>query len=82
VLCLATLSDEDTWPDIGEREIRDRIAAGFVEKDDIRAVGDPLASELNSHPSAQGLGEQQSLRERLGGEEVAHRRAAQRALLP
>jgi hypothetical protein len=82
VLRLPTLADEDTWSDVGEREIRDRVTARFVKKEHILAVGDPLAGELDSHPSAQRLGKQQSLRERLGGEEAAHRCSAQRALLP
>ena len=82
VLGLPTLAGEDTRADVGGREICDRVAAGFVEEDDILAVGDPLAGELHAHPSAQRLGEEQSLRERLGGEEAPHRGAAQRALLP
>ena len=76
------LADEDAGSDVGEREERDRVAAGLVEQKHILAVGDPLAGQLDAQPPTKGLGEQQSLRERLGSEEAAHRRAAQRALLP
>src|SRR4051812_42309560 len=68
MLRLPAIADEDTCSDVGEREIRDWVAAGFVEKDHVLAVGDPLASELDSHTSAQGLCEQQSSRKRVGGE--------------
>src|SRR5258705_7112978 len=82
MLCCSTLADEDTRSDISEREVRDGVAARLVEKDDIFAVGNPLASQFNAHPSAQGLSEQQSLWKRLGGKKAAPRRATQRALLP
>jgi hypothetical protein len=38
-----------------------------VEQEHVLAVGDPLAGQLDSKPSAKGLGEQQSFREWLGG---------------
>ena len=53
-----SLSDEDTRSDVGGREISDGVAARFVEKDYILDIGDPLASQLDAHPSAEWLGEQ------------------------
>jgi hypothetical protein len=44
VLRRPSLAEEDVRPDLSEREVGDWIAAGFVEKDHILAVGDRLAT--------------------------------------
>jgi hypothetical protein len=82
VLCSSVLVDEDAGPDIGQREVRHWVTCGLVEKEHILAVCNPLASQLDSEPPAQGLDEQQPVWERLGREETPHRCSAQRALLP
>src|SRR6267378_685550 len=33
MLCLPGRADEDTWSDVGRREERDRVEAGFVEQE-------------------------------------------------
>jgi hypothetical protein len=56
--------------------------AGLVQQEHVLAVGDPLAGEPHAHPAAERLGEQHSLREGLGGQEVAERYTTEQALLP
>jgi hypothetical protein len=46
------LAHEDGRTDVGGREERDLVDAGFVEQKNILAVGDPLTGELDSQPSA------------------------------
>jgi hypothetical protein len=79
VLGGAVLADQDTWPDVGDREERHRIAARLVQQDHVLAVGDPFVGEPDAQSAPERLGEQHSWRERLGGQEAADRRAAQRA---
>src|SRR5260221_4904204 len=75
------LADEYAGPNVAQREVRDRVAAGLVEQEHAFAVGDPLLGELDSEPSTKGLGEKQPFRERLGREESAHPDAGPRGLL-
>src|SRR5437899_850773 len=52
MLCRPALAHEDTGSNVGGREERDRVEAGFVEQKNILAVGDPLTGEFNSQSSA------------------------------
>jgi len=67
------LSDENVGSDILAREERNRIVPGLVQQDGAFAVSDPLAREFHSQPSAQRLGEQQPVRQRVRSEEVPGR---------
>ena len=59
-----------------------RIAAGFVQHENVFAVGDPGAAELDAHAPAQRLGEQQPGGQRIRDEEPADRSRCERPLLP
>lgn len=63
-------------------EVGDRVAARFVQQQDVLAVGDPLPVEPHAHTAAQALGEQQAPRQGFGGEEVSDRAGRERPLLP
>ena len=76
------LTDEDARSDVSEGEIGDRVAGRLVEQEHGLAVGNPLVRQLDSHPSPEGLDEEQSPGKRFRGEKAARCRAAQRALLP
>jgi hypothetical protein len=73
---------QDIRDDIGDREVCDRIAAGFVEQHDVVALRNPYAIEEHSHPPPQRFGKQQSRRKRFGDEKAADRATCQWSLLP
>jgi hypothetical protein len=73
---------EHPAPDVGEREQGDRVTSGFVQEQNVLAVGDPFTGVLHAHPAPQGFRVQQSFGQWVGGQESAHGTAGQRSLLP
>ena len=55
------LGDEDTVSDVVDGEVRDGVAARFVEQKHVLAVGDPLGALPCPHAPAERFDEQQSV---------------------
>jgi hypothetical protein len=67
--------------EVGDREVRDGVAARLEEHDRVIALNHGPAIELRAHPPAQGLGVQHALGHACD-QEPAIGVAAQRPLLP
>jgi hypothetical protein len=67
--------------EVGDREVRDRIAPRLEQQDGVVAVDDGAPAELGPQAAPQRLGVQHPLRH-AGHEELPVRVAAQRTLLP
>jgi hypothetical protein len=67
--------------EVGDREVRDRVAARLEQQDGIVALHDGASAELRAQPAPQRLGVQHPLRHRRN-QELPVGIAAQRPLLP
>ena len=76
------LGDQYAVGDVVQRKVCDGVAAWFVKRQHVLAVGDPVVTDTHPHPPAQRLGEQQVLGHRLRGQKWPIVPAPERTLLP
>jgi len=83
---LGMLSAAVGWPErtigeVGDREVRDGVAARLEEQDGVVALDHGPAIQLRAHPTPQRLGVEHALRH-AGNQELPIGVATQRPLLP
>jgi hypothetical protein len=81
VLGAAVRRPERTLREVGDREVRDGVAARLEEHDRVVALDHGPAAQLSAHPPPQWLGVKHALGH-AGGQELAIGVATQRPLLP